>query len=970
MPVESIHYRDRIYDQGPGIGKKHYSKLKPAKQRRLDYLFGESGTRDAETGEIIYTTNTPTLTKGNQTNLFSPAGAEKLGEDFYQKFSNVKNPFYGLTIGDTEIPYGTDWRIPTHLLGKDYPTALLNTKKNYGGNIYQHNPAPLKTTTGGHKAITPPADYIAAYEQLGLGPMPPNAVITTADLEHFLATNYARGYELPESNTSNTSNTIISNVISKEKTPYSKIKRVHRKGRYYNADGTRREVEPAPNNYQYGGQPGSVPTTEFNAGGSHDDNPLGGIPQGMHPNGKPNLVEEGELKVTDPRNDEFFVISPKVKLDKATAEEFDLPKRYIGKDMVKIFNSVLRKESKRDGDTIEEHSKELEIAPYIDAHKKLSAEKNAEESAKEEAAFTEDMEEMVEKYPEYMQALMSQGQEQQGPSPEEQQMMEQQMMAQQQGGMPQGQPSSEEMAMMQQQGAPQQGMAPQGPPMMEHGSYMEYLNGGNIHQFSQAEGLTREQKMKMNPQLSFNQHVLKRTNPNDVGNVLATKAGTTGMQVMSAKDNVALANWNNNLQLGGDMPQQQMPQQQEQGQEIVQQVVQALQQGVAQGIEQGMSQEEATQQAAQGIMGKLVESGMPEEEAGQLLQQIMQQLQEGGQPNERPDYDRNAPSDPIAQMANGGNIYQFSQDDYLVPDPSIGSINLNPITVDPIIKDEILQENKVSPEDYDNNVNNIKTTLDAKYSELNPEAYNAWQGDWYNTQNQQVALPSYMQNYTPYIISPEYQTNKGYQNKKIKNTEKEIALKDEPKEFEFEKPLESLLKYAPVGYNLLQGMFGKRDEKSSSDYFTPISAPERNYDEFNRQIARNRAGYAKKIKQGGPTGYKSAMLAGTLKMQEQIAKVYEMTGIQEAQDKLKTDMFNATKGFEAAVTRDKFNAMSDLQQQAYLDTAFTQLGQIGDTAERNKLGLMFANLMSPDYQLTEKELLDFEKWKKEKNNKA
>lgn len=45
----------------------------------------------------------------------------------------------------------------------------------------------------------------------------------------------------------------------------------------------------------YGGQ-FSNGMTEFNVGGRHETNPMGGIIQGLDPQGKPNLVEEGEVK--------------------------------------------------------------------------------------------------------------------------------------------------------------------------------------------------------------------------------------------------------------------------------------------------------------------------------------------------------------------------------------------------------------------------------------------------------------------------------------------------------------------------------------------------------------------------------------------------------------------------------------------------------------------------------------------------
>ena len=242
------------------------------------------------------------------------------------------------------------------------------------------------------------------------------------------------------------------------------------------------------------GNPGSVPTTEFNAGGSHDESPLGGIPQGMNPNGKPNLVEEGELKIIDPRDDESFIISPKIRLTKDAVKEYGLDKRYIGKDMVKVFNSLLRRDSRRTGDSIEEHSKELEIGPYIDAHKELSEKKNAEEDAKKQVAFDTEMAKMQEAFPERMEQLLASQQQEQAPqeqgqpSEEEMMMMQQQMQQEQQmqqqmqqgapqGGMPQqgGQPSPEEMAMMQQQGGQGQ------PPMMAYGGNInKYEDGGNL----------------------------------------------------------------------------------------------------------------------------------------------------------------------------------------------------------------------------------------------------------------------------------------------------------------------------------------------------------------------------------------------------------------------------------------------------------------------------------------------------------
>jgi hypothetical protein len=49
-------------------------------------------------------------------------------------------------------------------------------------------------------------------------------------------------------------------------------------------------------------------------GGSHEENPLGGVPQGIAPDGKPNLVEEGEVIFND------YVYSRRLKVPKKDYE--------------------------------------------------------------------------------------------------------------------------------------------------------------------------------------------------------------------------------------------------------------------------------------------------------------------------------------------------------------------------------------------------------------------------------------------------------------------------------------------------------------------------------------------------------------------------------------------------------------------------------------------------------------------------
>lgn len=76
---------------------------------------------------------------------------------------------------------------------------------------------------------------------------------------------------------------------------------------------------------------GSNGVNFFNTGGSHESNPLGGIPQGIAPDNAPNLVEEGEVKVTFPgieKDSEIF--SNKLKASKTAIVANHLDEKYIG----------------------------------------------------------------------------------------------------------------------------------------------------------------------------------------------------------------------------------------------------------------------------------------------------------------------------------------------------------------------------------------------------------------------------------------------------------------------------------------------------------------------------------------------------------------------------------------------------------------------------------------------------------------
>jgi hypothetical protein len=232
-------------------------------------------------------------------------------------------------------------------------------------------------------------------------------------------------------------------------------------------------------NMKYGGKKyaagGAMPMeqlTEFNEGGRHEENSLGGIPQGMNPSGQMNLVEEGETKF----DSENYIYSDSLKIDKELAEAFNLSPKMVGKTFADASKMAGRKNSKREGDAIEMAANEKDLMNLMEA-----------QEAFKQARIEEKLQEISELDPNALPALMGQGQPQGGPQGDpamggqmqeapmdEQAMMEQQMMAQPQGAVlagGTGETMPEEMAMaaqMQQQG------------MMRNGGYTRSYNPGGF----------------------------------------------------------------------------------------------------------------------------------------------------------------------------------------------------------------------------------------------------------------------------------------------------------------------------------------------------------------------------------------------------------------------------------------------------------------------------------------------------------
>jgi hypothetical protein len=195
--------------------------------------------------------------------------------------------------------------------------------------------------------------------------------------------------------------------------------------------------------------------TEFTEGGSHEMNPLGGIPQGFAQDGKLNLVEQGETKL----NAADYIFSDEIKVSKESATLYDLPKSSIGKTYADLSKKLNRPDSRRENDTIEQ------TAIQRDLENLMQAQEQQKESEKQAAIV-----DMQTKYPD-LQVVDPAAMAQQQAMADEAAMQQQQQMAP-----PAGMPQEMDPAMMQQM--QQQGMMRMGGKIYNMGGHMYGAGGG------------------------------------------------------------------------------------------------------------------------------------------------------------------------------------------------------------------------------------------------------------------------------------------------------------------------------------------------------------------------------------------------------------------------------------------------------------------------------------------------------------
>ena len=111
---------------------------------------------------------------------------------------------------------------------------------------------------------------------------------------------------------------------------------------------------------------------KVNEGGSHDENPNGGVQIGVDPEGVPNMLEEGEPVYND------FVYSDNISADEAILKEHNIPSKYAGKLYSSIADSFVDEAEERPLDPISNNGLNAMLVRLADAQE---AQKQKEQEA-------------------------------------------------------------------------------------------------------------------------------------------------------------------------------------------------------------------------------------------------------------------------------------------------------------------------------------------------------------------------------------------------------------------------------------------------------------------------------------------------------------------------------------------------------------------------------------------------------------
>lgn len=143
----------------------------------------------------------------------------------------------------------------------------------------------------------------------------------------------------------------------------------------YLYDGGGNLYVAVPNIGQHGGN-FSNGVTIIGNGGTHEENPMEGVPMGIAPDGIPNLVEQGEVKFND------YIFSNRLFADDKLLETVNLPKSYNGHSFADIANSLSKESSERPNDPISKRGLMSAMTRLQQAQEQLKAKKQNRKYAK------------------------------------------------------------------------------------------------------------------------------------------------------------------------------------------------------------------------------------------------------------------------------------------------------------------------------------------------------------------------------------------------------------------------------------------------------------------------------------------------------------------------------------------------------------------------------------------------------------
>ena len=109
--------------------------------------------------------------------------------------------------------------------------------------------------------------------------------------------------------------------------------------------------------------------TEINNGGTHEQNPLEGVPMGMDNEGIPNLVEEGEVKYDN------YIFSNRLKANKKLLSTYSLPEKYGEKSFADIAKILSKESEERPNDPISKRGLEDSMSKLQQAQEEVRMKK-------------------------------------------------------------------------------------------------------------------------------------------------------------------------------------------------------------------------------------------------------------------------------------------------------------------------------------------------------------------------------------------------------------------------------------------------------------------------------------------------------------------------------------------------------------------------------------------------------------------